>query len=183
MLSEKQKKFLLNLARETIKAEIEKRKLSITCPDEPLFQRKTGGFVTLHKAGKLRGCIGYVIAYKTLFETIKEMAKAAAFNDPRFPSLQKSELENIEIEISVLSELIPVQSVDEIKIGRDGLLIQNNFTSGLLLPQVATEWKWDRKTFLEQTCNKAGLDRNCWQQSDTEIFRFYAEIFSESSKK
>ncbi len=183
MLSEEQKKFLLNLARKTIKAEIEKSKLSITCPDEPIYQRKTGGFVTLHKAGKLRGCIGYVIAYKSLFETIKEMAKAAAFNDPRFPSLQKSELEHIEIEISVLSELIPVQSVDEIKIGRDGLLIQNSFTSGLLLPQVATEWKWDRKTFLEQTCNKAGLDRNCWQQPDTEIFRFFAEIFSESSKK
>jgi len=183
MLSEEQKKFLLNLARETIKAEIEKSKLSITCPDEPLYQRKTGGFVTLHKAGKLRGCIGYVIAYKTMFETIKEMAKAAAFSDPRFPPLRKSELENIEIEISILSELISVQSVDEIKIGRDGLLIQNNFTSGLLLPQVATEWKWDRKTFLEQTCNKAGLNRNCWQQPDTEILRFSAEIFSESAKK
>jgi len=183
MLSEEQKKFLLNLARETIKAELEKSKLSITCPDDPIYQRKTGGFVTLHKAGKLRGCIGYVIAYKTMFETIKEMAKAAAFNDPRFPPLQKSELENIEIEISILSELIPVQSVDEIKIGRDGLLIQNNFTSGLLLPQVATEWKWDRKTFLEQTCNKAGLNRNCWQQPDTEILRFTAEIFSESLKK
>jgi len=183
MLSEEQKIFLLNLARETIKVEIEKKKFSITCPDEPLYQRKTGGFVTLHKAGKLRGCIGYVIAYKTMFETIKEMAKAAAFNDPRFPPLQKSELENIEIEISILSELIPVQSVDEIKIGRDGLLIQNNFTSGLLLPQVATEWKWDRKTFLEQTCNKAGLNRNCWQQPDTEILRFTAEIFSESLKK
>ena len=183
MLSEEQKKFLLNLARETIKAELEKSKLSITCPDDPIYQRKTGGFVTLHKAGKLRGCIGYVIAYKTMFETIKEMAKAAAFKDPRFPPLQKSELESIEIEISILSELIPVQSVDEIKIGRDGLLIQNNFTSGLLLPQVATEWKWDRKTFLEQTCNKAGLNRNCWQQPDTEIFRFFAEIFSESLKK
>lgn len=183
MLSEEQKKFLLNLARETIKAELEKSKLSITCPDEPFYQRKTGGFVTLHKAGKLRGCIGYVIAHKSLFETIKEMAKAAAFNDPRFPSLQKSELENIEIEISILSELIPVQSVDEIKIGRDGLLIRNSFTSGLLLPQVALEWNWDRKTFLEQTCNKAGLPINCWKNSETEIFRFTAEIFSEGSKK
>ena len=183
MLSEEQKIFLLNLVRETIKAELDGIKLNIDCPDEPIYQRKTGGFVTLHKAGKLRGCIGYVIAHKSLFETIKEMAKAAAFNDPRFPPLQKSELENIEIEISILSELIPVQSVDEIQVGRDGLLIRNSFYSGLLLPQVATEWKWDRKTFLEHTCNKAGLNRNCWQQPDTEILRFTAEIFSEGSKK
>ena len=183
MLSEKQKKFLLNLARETIKAETEKIKVNIDCPVEPIYQSKTGAFVTLHKSGKLRGCIGYVIAYKSLFETIKEMARAAAFNDPRFPPLQKSELENIEIEISVLSEMIPVRSIEEIKIGRDGLLIRNSYASGLLLPQVATEWKWDRKTFLEQTCNKAGLNRNCWQEPDTEILRFTAEIFSESAKK
>jgi AmmeMemoRadiSam system protein A len=136
----------------------------------------------LHKHGQLRGCIGYIEGIKSIYDTIKEMAIAAAFQDPRFPALQKDELDQIDIEISLLTPLEKVESKEDIKIGKHGLLIRNGFNSGLLLPQVATEWNWDVETFLEQTCRKAGLHGNCWKESSTQIFRFSAEIFSESRK-
>ena len=183
MLSHEQKKFLLNLARETIKARLDNCDLDIDQSQDDVYDQKTGGFVTLHKNGQLRGCIGYVIAHKSLFDTIIDMANDAAFDDPRFPPVNKTELSEIDVGISILSELIRVINIEEIEIGRDGLLIRNNFSSGLLLPQVATEWKWDKITFLEQTCMKAGLSGNCWKKPDTEIFRFSAEIFSERTKK
>ncbi|OQX70606.1 MAG: AMMECR1 domain-containing protein [Candidatus Cloacimonas sp. 4484_275] len=180
MLTSEQKRFLLRLARESIQAKLEKRKIRLNCPEEKIYHQKRGGFVTIHKNGKLRGCIGYVIPIKSLCETIKEMAIAAAFNDPRFSPLTYDELDKIEIEISVLSELIPVHSIDEIEVGRDGLLMKNGLYSGLLLPQVPIEWNWDKITFLEQTCLKAGLNSDCWKNSETEIYRFTAEVFSES---
>jgi len=182
MLTKNQQKFLLNLARVTITTALGKSSVNIKCPEDKIYHTKTGGFVTLHKKGQLRGCIGYIIAYKSLFETIQDMAKAAAFEDPRFSPLKKSELDDIEIEISVLSNLIPVKSIDEIKVGRDGLLMKNSFTSGLLLPQVAIEWNWDRDEFLSQTCRKAGMYEDCWKNPETEIFRFTAEVFSESNE-
>ena len=180
MLNTEQRKFLLKLARESIRAKLEHGKLNLACPPAEIYRQKRGGFVTIHKNGTLRGCIGYVIPVKSLYETIKEMAIAAAFDDPRFPTLDKSEFDEIDIEISVLSEMIPINSIEEIKVGRDGLLMKNGFYSGLLLPQVALEWNWDKLTFLRQTCMKSGLSGDCWQDPNTEIFRFTAEVFSEN---
>jgi AmmeMemoRadiSam system protein A len=125
----------------------------------------------------LRGCIGMIRAAMPLYEVIADMAQAAAFEDPRFTPLNERELKNIEIEISVLSPLVRVESIEEIKVGRDGLMIHLEMHSGLLLPQVPTEHGWDRMTFLEQTCLKAGLPKNSYKDARAEIYRFSADIF------
>ena len=140
-----------------------------------------GAFVTLHKHGALRGCIGYVEAIKPLYKTVQEMAIAAAFQDPRFPGLKADEFNNIEIEISVMSPLEKITDVNKIEVGKHGIIIKSGFNSGLLLPQVATEQGWDRDTFLEHTCYKAGLPGNIWKKPDTEILIFSAEVFSEKA--
>jgi AmmeMemoRadiSam system protein A len=173
----------LKLAEDSIESIFEKREIGLEKPEDVIFSGKCGGFVTLHKNGKVRGCIGYIRAYKTLFETIIEMARAAAFDDPRFPSLERIEMDEIDIEISVLSELISVTDYSKIEVGKHGLYVKNGFASGLLLPQVATEWRWDKNIFLEQTCLKAGLNKNSWKKPETEVYKFTAEIFSNRQKK
>lgn len=177
MLSDVQKKELLLLARNSIK----KRLLgeSYHTPADPAFDIECGAFVTLHLHGRLRGCIGYVQAYKSIRDTIQEMALAAAFKDPRFPPLTAAELSQIHLEISLLSPLVRVQDLAEITIGRDGLLLKHPHSSGLLLPQVATEWGWDRATFLRELCHKAGLPGNAYQDFGALLYRFSAEVFGE----
>ena len=138
-----------------------------------------GAFVTLNERGRLRGCIGHVRGDVPLRQTDAEMAVQAALHDPRFPSVTKEEVESLEIEISVLSPLTEVKDVSEIVVGRDGLIIQEGARSGLLLPQVATEYGWDRETFLEHTCRKAGLPEGCWRREGVVILRFSAEVFNE----
>ncbi len=177
MLSDSQKKSLLKLARDVITTHLNRG--SYQSPNDPAFAEQCGLFVSLHKSGKLRGCIGYIKAYKSIVDAVKEMALAAAFRDPRFPPVQADELPDIKIEISVLSPMELVQDISEIKIGRDGLYLQHPYSSGLLLPQVATEWKWDRDTFLKQVCRKAGLPDNAWQDANAELYRFSAEVFQE----
>lgn len=178
-LNPEEKKFLLQLARTSIQSFLEKKNRPQTEYFSPTLKKESGVFVTLHKNGQLRGCIGYVHGFRPLQDGVIEMAISAAFNDPRFEPLRKDELPGIEIEISVLSPLTKVQDLSEIEIGRDGLLIKQNHREGLLLPQVATEYHWDRQTFLEQTCRKAGLPADAWQDENTEIFRFSAIIFNE----
>ena len=143
------------------------------------LQKKCGAFVTLTIHGQLRGCIGYVIAERPLLETVREAARAAAFQDPRFAPLRRAELSELRLEISVLSEPRPVCSLEEIRVGDHGLIVRHGFRSGLLLPQVATEYGWDRETFLSHTCAKAGLPRDSWRDPDTEIELFEAEVFGE----
>ena len=180
MLIQDEKVFLLKLVREVIIAKLENREMKISKPKNEIFNKKTGAFVTLHKKNNdLRGCIGYIRGYKNLFDTIKEMAEAAAFRDPRFQEVQSFELNDIVIEISILSDLIIVNDVKEIEVGRDGLFIESGINSGLLLPQVAKEWNWNCTQFLNETCHKAGLSSNCWKDKNTRIYRFSAEIFSE----
>ncbi|OGB60645.1 MAG: hypothetical protein A2Y94_03355 [Caldithrix sp. RBG_13_44_9] len=111
------------------------------------------------------------------------MAKSAAFNDPRFNPVVKKEIPDLEIEISVLSPLKKVKDVKEIQVGKHGIIIQQGFQRGLLLPQVATEWGWNREEFLEQTCHKAGLPADAWEDPSSEIFIFSAEIFNEKDVK
>lgn len=181
MLTEEQKRFLLFIARESILSYLEKREMRYTPPNEAVFSEKRGAFVTLHKNNSLRGCIGYIKAYKTILQTIIDMARAAAFQDPRFPKVTLQEINEISIEISILSELIPLskENLHDIQISRDGLYIEGLYGSGLLLPQVATEWGWDREQFLRETCRKAGLSENCYLDPGNQVYRFTAEIFSE----
>jgi hypothetical protein len=140
-----------------------------------------GAFVTLNEGGNLRGCIGYTSPIKPLFETVRDAAISAAMNDPRFPSVKQDELPRIEYEISVLSPFWKVNDIGQIEIGRHGLLVKRGRREGLLLPQVATDYNWDRKTFLENTCRKAGLPTNAWQETDTDIFMFTALVFGDEN--
>jgi AmmeMemoRadiSam system protein A len=184
-MNKKDQKILLKLARSAIESTFED-----TDPDVSMASSLTqlkGSFVTIHKHGQLRGCIGFPRPIMPLYEQIIASSKAAAFEDPRFTPLQKNELKEIIIEISILSkpELIKVQNPDEyiqnIKIGVDGLIIKNSSNSGLLLPQVAVEYNLDAQRFIESACEKACLDKNAWKTSSCKIYKFKAEIFSEDS--
>jgi AmmeMemoRadiSam system protein A len=179
MLSIEEKKSLLALARNTIKGRLEGIDPPRYVPPGPVLEEPRGAFVTIHKKGSLRGCIGIVEAIKPLWQTVREMAVASAFQDPRFPPLEKNEYDEIDIEISAMSPLKKVDSVDEIEVGKHGIIIKRGFQQGLLLPQVAMEQRWDRDTFLQHTCYKAGLRGECWKKKGTEIFIFSAEVFSE----
>jgi AmmeMemoRadiSam system protein B/AmmeMemoRadiSam system protein A len=178
-LSIEEKKELLTIARQTIKNSLDEEALPTPKFKYSLFKEKRGAFVTLHKNKMLRGCIGYVFAYKPLEETIIEMAQAAAFRDPRFPPLDKNEFNDLEIEISVLTPIREIKDIDEIEVGKHGIIIESGMNSGLLLPQVATEYGWDRETFLGHTCQKAGLPKNTWKKEGTTIKIFSADVFHE----
>jgi AmmeMemoRadiSam system protein A len=180
-LSAKEKKYLLDLARNIIELKTEEQERERDAYFSSTLKENRGVFVTLQKSGQLRGCIGYVEGLKPLQIAVGEMALAAAFDDPRFPPVDKEELNEIEIEISVLSRLETITGSDQIEIGRHGLIIEQGLMRGLLLPQVATEYNWDVQTFLEQTCQKAGLPKNAWQDESTTIKIFFAEIFSDSN--
>jgi len=145
--------------------------------ESPVLKEKRGAFVTITKKGQLRGCIGYVQPYKSLYQTVEEMAVQAAFHDPRFEPVVERDLPDLEIEISVLTPLRRIEDIEEIEVGKHGILMEKGFYSGLLLPQVAVENGWDRETFLEHTCAKAGLPRDAWKDEDTVISIFSADIF------
>ncbi|HSR13350.1 MAG TPA: AmmeMemoRadiSam system protein A, partial [Thermodesulfobacteriota bacterium] len=123
------------------------------------------------------GCIGTIQPSKPLYQVIGDMAAAAAFEDSRFEPLGAGELKDLDIEISVLTPLERMKDPGEIEIGKHGLYVKKGFYSGLLLPQVATDFKWDRETFLEETCRKAGLPKDAWKGKGTEIYLFSADIF------
>ena len=170
---------LLKIARTSIESHLKKQeppKFEIT--DKNLLQKR-GAFVTLHKRGQLRGCIGYVLPYKPLHQTVAEMAVAAATEDPRFPSVTLNEMNEIDIEISALSTLKKIESIEELEVGKHGLYMKQGVFSGLLLPQVATDYGWNRKEFLEHTCRKAGLPKDAWKDKKTEISIFSAQVFGE----
>lgn len=171
------KAYLHDQVLKTIEAKLNNEKLPDDIPTSKILLEKRGAFVTLKIDGQLRGCIGLIRAAKPLYEAVREMALAAAFDDPRFSPLTKAEFASIEIEISVLTPLAKVNNIKEIEVGRDGLIIRLDFHSGLLLPQVATEQDWDRITFLEQTCLKAGLPKNSYKEKNAEIYRFSADVF------
>jgi len=180
-LTDKEKTTLLDIAKSAIDATINNQKVPEIKIDSETLKLKRGAFVTLKKHGHLRGCIGYIKAYKPLWETVQEMAVAAAFHDPRFPSLKKDEVENLTFEISVLSPFKRIKDIKEIEVGKHGLYMVKGFRSGLLLPQVATEYGWDRETFLKETCYKAGLPLDAWMDESTEIYIFSADYFGDIS--
>lgn len=182
-LADEDKKYLLTFARNVIIAACSD--IDLVTPrspsPSPIMKERRGAFVTLHKNGQLRGCIGYIEAVKPLITTIEEMAKAAAFDDWRFTPVRPEELPHLEIEISVLSPIFEVTDPSTIVVGTHGLIVTRGTNRGLLLPQVATEWKWDRETFLAQTCVKAGLPEDAWKKKGTKIEAFSADVFSEKS--
>ena len=151
------------------------------------FDFKSGVFVTLNKKNSLRGCIGYPIPVKRLSNGLMDAAIAAATEDPRFPPVSPNELDDITFEITVLTPPIeikvnnPQEYLSIIKVGRDGMIVENSFTTGLLLPQVAKEYDWNVEEFLSHTCEKAGLDKNAWKVSSTKISKFEGIIFKEES--
>lgn len=151
------------------------------------FSFSSGVFVTLSKNNRLRGCIGYPIAQKMLSEALIESAIAAATDDPRFPAVSIDELDEITFEVTVLSSPKtirvddPLQYPDRIKVGQDGLIIKQGHHAGLLLPQVPVEYGWNEVEFLENTCQKAELEKDCWKNSDTIIQKFQGVIFAETS--
>ncbi|HCP16533.1 MAG: hypothetical protein XD76_1677 [candidate division TA06 bacterium 32_111] len=178
-MEDKDKIYLLKVARETILKELKGERIDLSEPDDEELKKKSGCFVTLKINGDLRGCIGYIQPVMELYRAVSQMAIEAAFNDPRFYPLTFEEFSNVKIEISVLTPLQKVEDLSDITVGKDGLLIKKGFRSGLLLPQVATEWGYNREQFLKQTCLKAGLYPDCYKEKDTQIYKFQAEIFSE----
>ncbi|MFC1728227.1 TIGR00296 family protein [Nanoarchaeota archaeon] len=177
MLTQEQGKKLISLARHSIETFLSKTELELN--DYKEFSEKQGVFVTLKINGELRGCIGFTEPIFPLYNAIAKAARAAAFEDPRFPSLEKEELEKIKIELSVLTKPELIDKDYTIEVGKDGLIVQYGTYSGLLLPQVATEQGWDSETFLEQTCAKAGLPTDTWKDRDCKVYKFQAQIFEE----
>lgn len=177
-LNKEQQKFLLDLARQSIQKYLEtEKKLKIKIRDEELKEKK-GAFVTLKADDELRGCIGYPLPYKSLYETIIDAAISAATQDYRFKPLSLEELPKIIIEISVLSLPRPVKDVKQIEVGKHGIIVTKGPCRGLLLPQVPVEWDWDLETYLGHGCLKAGLDEDEWKKGAS-IEIFSAQVFSE----
>ncbi|HUU77810.1 MAG TPA: TIGR00296 family protein [candidate division Zixibacteria bacterium] len=184
-------KYLVTLARKSILHYLTFRKLlPIPRDTSPKLREESGVFVTLNKLENnknksLRGCIGFPLPIYPLAQATIEAAKSAAVGDPRFPTVEIDEMKKIIIEVTILTKprkLIVNDSkeyLDLIKIGRDGLIIRKGGWSGLLLPQVPVEWKWDVKEFLEHTCNKAGLQKDCWKEKETSIESFSGIIYHE----
>ncbi len=186
MLNENQQKELLKIARNTIKSYLEKGEKPDLSIDDPALKNIQGAFVTLHKKGQLKGCIGNIIGQKPLYITVRDMAIEAATGDPRFSPVKPEELDDIDIEVSVLSPLEKVKSADEIEMGTHGVIVRRGYRQGVFLPQVATETGWSKEEFLSHLCSgKAGLPANAWKDPDTELYIFSAQVFGEKdlSKK
>jgi AmmeMemoRadiSam system protein A len=178
-LSEDDKRALLNIARTAIDRGLSGDPMPEFDISSPALTQLLGAFVTLRNEEELRGCIGYTSQDLPLYLVVMKMAPGAAFHDPRFFPVTEKELDDITIEISVLSSLSPVTSVDDIEIGVHGLVIEKGYSAGLLLPQVPVEQGWDRDEYLEGLCRKAGLASSAWMDEDTELSWFTANVFSE----
>lgn len=167
---------LLRVAHASIESQVADQALSLEAPT-PHLAKKRGAFTTLYIRGELRGCVGYVFPVSSIYRTVAETARAAAFEDMRFSPLLAAELPDLEIHLSVLSTLAPVRA-EEVEVGRHGLLVSLDGRRGLLLPQVPVEHGWDRETFLEQTCRKAGLALDAWRHGAA-LEAFTAESFGD----
>ena len=180
-LSGKERASLMSIARQSVETAVRQGKLYECSPGglEALTQDR-GAFVTLKEKGALRGCIGYITPLKPLCMTVRDVAALAALRDDRFSPVSPVELPLLEYEVSVLSPLRRVTDWKQIQVGRDGLLVRKGEFQGVLLPQVASEERWDRTTLLDQTCVKAGLPPRCWQDEETDVFRFTAVVFGQS---
>jgi AmmeMemoRadiSam system protein A len=177
-LSEAERKAILELARQAVEEAVCRDRLIPEIPTSGVFERRCGVFVTLQVNKRLHGCIGVIDAKEPLGLSIVRCATGAALEDPRFPKMRPEELSALDVEVSLLSPLERIQP-EEIEIGRHGLLVEQDFRRGLLLPQVATEHQLDRKRFLQETCRKAGLRADAWKSPGTNIYGFTCEIVAE----
>jgi uncharacterized protein len=178
-LSREERKLLLKVAHEAILASLEHREMSLSSIPPHLTEPR-GAFTTLYFRGELHGCVGHVYPIDSLYRTIAETARAAAFEDTRFWPITLDQAAELEISLSILSPLRTVQP-DQVEVGRHGLLVSLHQHRGLLLPQVPIEHGWDRVTFLEQTCGKAGLPADAWQTGG-QIEVFTAEVFGDRNR-
>jgi AmmeMemoRadiSam system protein A len=177
MTSDADRILLLTLARGSIAAHVEGT--PAPAPEiTGVLARPGGAFVTLHARGELRGCIGHLETDEPLGRVVPRCAVAACSTDPRFPAVTRAEAPGIIIELSLLGELERIDGAVDVEVGRHGLVVKRGWHRGLLLPQVAVEWKWDREAFLSHTCRKAGLSPDAWQHGAT-LWRFEAEVFAE----
>ena len=185
-ISREEGKLLIEIARSVIEEHLrgsETFRLPGNLPDK--FRENRGVFVTLEKNGELRGCIGYPEPVRPLIDALIDAAISAATRDPRFPPVEPDELDEIEVEVSVLTPPTPIRVENpseypqRIRVGVDGLIVERGWARGLLLPQVATEWGWDAEEFLCNTCMKAGLPPDCFYDPQTRVYRFQAQIFRE----
>jgi len=182
-LSNADKAELLALARASVEHAVrEKQSYEPSATESGALQQERGAFVTLHKKGQLRGCIGFTSARKQLYLTVRDTALLAALRDPRFAPVAQAELADLDYEISVLSPLRKVLDVRRIGVGVHGLLVKRGNHEGLLLPQVPVEQGWDSETFLAHTCHKAGLPSDSWKDDETDIFSFTAVVFGEKEQ-
>ncbi len=180
LLSEETRRQLLDLARATLEAQFRGEPPPRLASDRSeSFGESRALFVTLRFDGRLRGCIGTLAPEGDLARTVPKFALRAAFEDPRFPPLASHELSGCAIEISVLTPPRLVENVEDVVVGRDGLILELGGRRGLLLPQVATEWGFDREMFLSELAQKAGLPPEAWRHADARVFAFQAEVFSE----
>lgn len=178
-LDAKEKRTLLDIAKNSVETAVRESKLYECSPGgSEALARDRGAFVTLKEKGDLRGCIGRMAPVKPLCMTVRDVAALAALRDQRFRPVAARELGDLQYEVSVLSPLRRVTDWKQIQVGRDGLLVRKSGIEGVLLPQVASEEHWDRNTFLNETCLKAGLPSRCWQDEDTDVFSFTALVFS-----
>jgi AmmeMemoRadiSam system protein A len=182
-LSDDEKRELLGIARRSVESVVRGHGVPITRTTSQVLQQPCGAFVTITELGQLRGCIGYTEVARPLAEVVSEVAAKAALDDPRFPPVSEDELEEIQLDISVLSPLEKVSEVEKIEVGKHGLLLEHGYFRGLLLPQVAVEYNWDRETFLQNTARKAGLPSDAWKDKNTSLYSFTAEVFSEKELK
>lgn len=186
IITEAEGDFLVKLARYAITSYLKDQRILKVPEDTPqTLKEDRGAFVTLNSKGQLRGCIGYPEPVKPLVNTVIEVAISAAVQDPRFPPVSWGELEDVSVEVSVLTrpQLIevdnPIEYPEKITLGEDGLIVESSFCRGLLLPQVAVEWQWDKEDFLSNTCMKAGLNSDCWIDPEIKIYKFQSQIFEE----
>lgn len=180
LLTKEEKGRLIKIAKEAIHEYVGKGKIPSLTEDDPRLSFEEGAFVTIHKKGKLRGCIGNIIGEGPLYQTVQNMAIASATQDPRFSPVTKDELKDIDIEISVLSKPKRVMDPDDIQMGVHGVIVSRGFNRGVFLPQVATETGWSREEFLSQLCSqKAGLPPNAWKDPQTVLEIFTAQVFNE----
>jgi AmmeMemoRadiSam system protein A len=182
-LTNEEKKALLKIARSSIQSVLDGKQFPRKEYKSEILDQPSGVFVTLHIGEDLRGCIGYVEPFYPLAQATQEAAVKAAMEDPRFMPISLTELASITIEISVLSPLSELDDITKIEIGKHGLVIDAGFKRGLLLPQVATEYEWDREQFLNQTAKKAGLPADAWKRKEVKLFSFTVERFDESEFK
>lgn len=180
--TQEEKLELLGLARQTIENYLREGKRDYPESTNPKFSQKRGVFVTLHRHGELRGCIGYPLPIKPLLQAVVDNAIASATEDPRFPAVTVDELGEIDIEISVLTVPTEVGGVEDVQVGRDGIIISDGFNRGLLLPQVPVEQQWDLEEYISYGCLKAGLPRDTWKRG-VKIETFQAIVFGEEEMK